>query len=457
MAVDVVIRNCRIVSPEGITAAGIACNSGKIVAISNDANLPESRKIINAEGNYVLPGIIDTHVHIGCYHSFEEDIKDTIGAVFGGITTVGNYLGSGEESQKDSYDLSFDRWRETWEKHSLVDAFFHAMIISDVNMKEIKLKARRYGIASSKFLMAYKGAEAEQIGAAPTDDGLLWYGFKEIASLGNPALAMVHCENMDIINRIRPEVEVTGRQDLAAWEESRPGFCETLDIERAISISQVTGVPLYIVHVSNGASVDLIAGFKSRGANVLAETCPQYLVLDKYTPLGPLGKVNPPLRDEASSKRLWQGLREGTIDCMGTDHCSPTYDQKRDLWGAVPGMPGMETFLPIMLSEGVNKGRITLEKLVEILCKNNAKVFGVYPKKGVIQVGSDADLVIVDLNKKAKLTFNKDHGCYDFIPYEGLEVKGCPVLTMLRGTVLVENGKLVDKPGLGKYIPRFVG
>ncbi len=458
MKVDSIIRNGKIVSPTGIIQAGVAIDDGKIVAVASDTSLPEAKRSIDAQGHYVLPGIIDVHVHLGAYHSLEEDLKDTIGAAFGGVTTVGNFLGLGKESAKGSYADSFNRWKETWEKHSFVDAFFHASIISETNLKEIKLNAKRYGIASCKFYMAYKGPEGEEIGASPADDGLLWTGFNEIASLGYPFRAQVHAEDIDIVYRIKPQLEASGRQDLAAWDDARPGFCETLDVQRAISLARLTKAPLYIVHVHNGASVDVIAKAKSEGIDVVAETCPHYLLLDRTSPLGPLGKINPPLTDKASSERLWEGIREGTISCIGTDHCSVTKEMKKEMWKrALPGGPGVENLLPLMLSEGVNKGRITLEKLVEVLCHNNAKTFGFFPQKGTIQVGSDADLVIVDLNKKAEMTVNKEHGCYDYILYEGWEVTGWPVLTMLRGNVLVENGKLVAKPGIGKYLPRFVG
>ncbi len=451
--VDSAIINGKIVSPAGIIPAGIAVDEGKIVAIASNANLPEAKRTIDAQGNYVLPGLIDVHTHLGSFHSLKDGLKDTIGAAFSGITTVGNFVGLGREAGKGSHVDSFERWRETWEKYSFIDAFVHANILSETNLSEIKLNANRYGVASFKFYMGYKGGEG--LGAYPTDDGILWTGFNEIASLGYPAVAQIHAEDVDIISRIKPQLEATGRQNMEAWDEARPGFCETIDIKRAISIAELTKVILYVVHVHNGASVDVIAKAKSEGINIVAETCPHYLVLDKTSNLGPLGKINPPITDKASSERLWQGIREGTIDCIGTDHCSVTKDLKKDMWKAPPGAPGIENLLPLMLSEGVNKSRITLEKLVEVLCFNNAKTFGLFPQKGTIQVGSDADLVIVDLGKNMKMTVNKEHGCYDYILYEGWEVKGWPVSTMLRGNVLVDNGKLVAKPGIGKYIPIY--
>jgi dihydropyrimidinase len=290
---------------------------------------------------------------------------------------------------------------------------------------------------------------------AQTDDGFLWFGFKNITSLGPPARAMVHAEDIDIIRRVTSIIKATKKEDLEAWDEARPGFCETLDVERAISLARKNNTPLYIVHVSNGASVDVISRAKAEGVDVVGETCPQYLTLTKSSSIGALGKIAPPLRDDASKERLWQGIREGTIECVGSDHCSTTRDLKKSMWEGPPGAPGMGTLLPIMLSEGVNKGKITLEKLVEVCCLNNAKISGIYPQKGTLQVGSDADLVILDLDKKIKLSPGKmNYEVADFSPYEDWEIKGWPVLTMLRGRVIVEDGEFVATPGVGRYIPR---
>ncbi len=455
MAVDTVVRNCKIVSPNGISQEGIAIDNGRIVAIADDAYLPEADKTIDAHGHHVLPGIIDIHVHVGLFHPLKDEIKDTAAAAFAGTTTVGNYVGMGASAQRRSYADGFDQWKEIWEESAFVDAFFHGGVISEEIMLEIPENARRYGIISHKFMMSSKGPEAEQMGNAQTDDGFLWFGFNKITSLGNPARAMVHAEDIDIIRRMTSSIKDRERQDLEAWDEARPGFCETLDVERAIALARKNSTPLYIVHVSNGASVDVIARAKAEGVDVIAETCPQYLTLTKSSSLGALGKIAPPLRDEASQERLWQGIREGTIECVGSDHCSTTKDLKKSMWEGPPGAPGMGTLLPIMLSEGVNKGKITLEKLVEVCCLNNAKISGIYPQKGALQVGSDADLVVLDLDKKSKLTTEQMHyEVADYSPFEGWEIKGRPVLTMLRGHVVVEDGELVAIPGVGRYIPR---
>jgi dihydroorotase-like cyclic amidohydrolase len=330
---------------------------------------------------------------------------------------------------------------------------------SEKNIEDVVANAERYGITSFKFLMTCKGEEAKIVGGDTCDDGFLYAGFKSIARLGDKGLAMCHAENIDIITRILPTVKQTGRQDLAAWAEARPGWVETLDVIRAISLSMVTGCRLYLVHIHYPESLEIIARAKADGIPVVAETCPQYMVLNAESDIpGRLGKINPPLRDEECNVALWEAVNDGTISFVGSDHCSTTQGMAPDLWAAPPGSPGVETLLPIMLSEGVNKGRITLETLVEILCTNNARVFDIYPQKGTLAIGSDADLVILDLEKKAELGAAKQHyALSDYSPYEGWEVTGWPVLTMVRGRVVVKDGERVAEPGWGRYIPRSVG
>jgi len=456
MAVDVVIKNGKVVSPTGINPAGVAVDNGMIVDIADEANLPEAKRTIDAKGNHVLPGVIDAHTHFGVYAPLAEDLKNTEAAVCGGITTVNDSIGlASEPAATVSYLEKIDGWIETWNKNSLVDGVFSPFIMTPTHIDDIPIIAQRYGILTFKFLMAYKGEEAEQLGIAPVDDGQLYEGFKAIAGLGPPARAMIHAENMDIIHRLKSKLRAQGKNDLASWTDCRPGFVEALDVERAISIARVTGCPLYQVHTSAAESVEIIAKAKAERVDYISETCPPYLTLTKDSPVGLMGKVNPPWKDQKSIDRLWQGLRDDTVSCLGTDCCPHVKKEMKgpNIWDAYPGYSCIESYLPIMLSEGVNKGRITLERLVEVACSNNAKAFGIYPKKGTISVGSDADLVIIDLDKKVKLSAETHHECQDFSIYEGWEVKGYPVLTMVRGTVVMEDGEVVGKPGTGRYIP----
>jgi dihydroorotase-like cyclic amidohydrolase len=453
MVVDTVIKNCKVVHPLGIREEGIAINREEIVALAADPCLPNARKTIDARGNYVIPGLIDPHVHLGLYQPANLDIRaGTISAALGGITSIGNYLPGTIYSDRGLTAEMFAEWKEIYERCAIVDAFFHGRVMSSADIGRLTETIRNHGIISYKFNMAYKGSEGAVIGIQNVDDGLLYEGFRAIAASGLPTRALVHAENIDIINRIRPGIQASGRQDLAAWTETRPDFCELLDAERAICLAQLLETPLYIVHISAAKTIRALYTAKKQDIDVVGETCPHYLTLTKNAPLGPLGKMNPALKCEEDIEALWHGIKEGVIECLGSDHCSPTRKMKQDLWTGVPGIPGIDCLLPLMLSEGVNRGRITLEKLVQVCCYNNAKTFGLHPQKGEICVGSDADLVIVDLTKKAVVAPKAESSLSDFSVYEGRELQGWPILTMLRGNVIMEQGRLVGKTGIGRYL-----
>lgn len=457
MAIDLVIKNGKIVNPTGIIEAGIAIDTGKIIAIGTPASLPSANKTIDAGGNYILPGLIDPHVH----YRFEWPdpgqciTGDSQSSVAGGVTVFGNFM---RAYTKSPLDLLTEH-QKIVEEYSLIDGFFHVNVTPDFIDYIPKLPEK--GIASFKFLMAYKGLQAKMTGAPVIDDGVIFDGFERISKLGWPARAMVHCENIDIAIVLAKRLQAAGRNDMPAWEESRPSFVEAEAMRRVIYFAQVTKCPLYIVHITIGEGVDIIAEAKAKGIDVVAETCPQYLTHSSKEP-APIfikhptwGNVNPPLRDKWSNEKLWQGIRDGWIDCIGSDYAPLTLEQKGDdIWKARMGNGLSQMILPVMLSEGVNKGRISMEKIAEVCCYNAAKIFGLLPQKGTINVGSDADLVIVDLNKK--VTVSNDTLNSSFIGwtiYEGWEFKGWPILTMLRGRVIMQNGQILGEPGYGKFIP----
>ncbi|MFW6145503.1 MAG: dihydroorotase, partial [bacterium] len=219
--------------------------------------------------------------------------------------------------------------------------------------------------------------------------------------------------------------------------------------------AEITGCPAYIVHVSSKAGLKELLRHRERGGSpIYAETCIHYLTHTKNSSAGVLAKVNPPLREQEDIDFLWESLANGDIDTVGTDHCLLTRSQKKDIWSAVPGFPGIAMLLPILLSEGVNKGRITLEKVAEVASCNAAKIFGLYPKKGTIRVGSDADLVVVDLDLEQTVTTALLQSASDFSIYEGWNMKGWPIMTMLRGEVIMKDGKVLNKEGYGEYLKR---
>jgi len=284
---------------------------------------------------------------------------------------------------------------------------------------------------------------------------LMYLGFKEIGELfkeGFTVHARTHCENIEIFSQIKNTFIENELQPMS-WHETRPSVCENEAIIRTIYLAKITGCPITIVHMSTKESVDLVAEAKGHGIRISGETCPQYLTLSVENTDRNLSKVNPPIREKKDIKRLWEGIGEGLLDMIGTDHWPVHKAKKSDFWKGEVGLSTVECWLGILLSEGVNTGVISLETLVEMCCYNPAKMFGLTPEKGMIEVGSDADLTIVDLNKEVMIGERPHYSDTDFNIFSGWRLKGWPVLTMLRGKVVMEQGKIHSHPGQGKYIP----
>jgi len=310
------------------------------------------------------------------------------------------------------------------------------------------------GIRSFKFFMAYKGKDAVSI-LRGIDDAFLFEGFESIKKAGG--MAIVHAENGDLIELFRDRMQGSQRNDLAVWTESRPNLFEEEATRRAVFLANAAGCPLCIAHMTIGEGVPFIAEQKSSGNPIFAETCPHYLVLTKERklPEPSWGKVNPPLRGESDIQSLWRGLKDGAVDVIGTDHWSATKERKgKDIWSAYPGLTGIELALPVLLSEGVNKGRLSLEDVVKVSSFNPAKIFGLFPKKGLVEVGFDADLVLIDLEKEMTVSAERLHSHSDFSPYEGIRLKGWPDTTIVNGRILYQSGELMEVSHRGKYLRR---
>ncbi|MBI2918535.1 MAG: amidohydrolase family protein, partial [Chloroflexi bacterium] len=277
-----------------------------------------------------------------------------------------------------------------------------------------------------------------------------------------PALAMMHCENGGICELLTDEVMKTGRTDHRAYNDARPRFAEVEFMSRALYLAQAASCPLYVVHITVGEGPELLAWAKARGVKVMGETCPQYLThsSEDAVPLlqdNPvLTKVNPPLRDKWSNEKLWEGIKLGLIESIGADHSPRKVAEKEGtVWQSRPGLGNTtEMILPVMLSEGYHKRGIPLTKVVELCSYNPARFFGVYPRKGSLAPGSDADLVVVDLDKDVKVSAANLHSRCDYNIYDGWECRGWPVMTLLRGQIVTENGVITGKPGIGQYIAR---
>ncbi|MBI3076990.1 MAG: amidohydrolase family protein [Deltaproteobacteria bacterium] len=489
--VEKVIVNALAVTPAGIVRGGIGIEQGKIVAIATDENLPKALETIDAGGRYVIPGVVDPHAHPGGKYPLDQDFRtETPGAAAGGVTTIGAIvrvprMGQPFKEFPEPADVVswldvFDMGRGIGERHSLVDFFFTFTINSDQHAVEIPEYATRLGVTTFKFHGNLKQPLdnpvsprwAARIGIPlPYDDSTIFQGFEQIGRLGGSGVAEVHCENTELTKIFKERLVREEKQGLRAWAERSPDFLEAEHIMRYAYFARVTRAPFYVLHLSSAEGVEACARLKDSHARIQVETCPHYLALTcEDVPPGLLAKVNPPVRFAQDNERLWEGLRNGTIDCIGSDHVVTSLHEKlvkgdtsdhvtdpaTDIWATGSGFVGLDTLLPVMLSEGVNRRRISLERLVEVCCTNPAKLSGLYPRKGVISLGADADLVILDLEKTVRVSASVLHSYADFTVFDGRELRGWPVLTMLRGTVIMEDGKVTGRPGAGRYLPRSV-
>jgi D-hydantoinase len=465
--VDLLIKNGKLVIPKvGILEATLAVDEGRVVSISKHPTQPQADKLIDAKGKYVLPGVIDPHTHYGDYYalpwkgySWEDDFRtETQSAAIGGCTSLIDYLHTKPGYETKSYFGYINDDIASAEKNSLLDFALHIVILSEKHTEDIPDYAKRAGITSFKFLLGYKGAGAAAMGLPSFDDGLLYLGFKKMSSVGSPAIGLVHAENAEVSNRLRERLMKEGKTGLQAWEESRPAFTEVEAISRSVIIARAAGCPLYIVHISAAEGVDVVTQAKSEGLEVWAETTPAYLSFTKDDEFPNFtGKFQPPLRDRNNRERLWQELKEGKIDTIGGEHCACRLAEieKKDYWFApLCAGAGSEIILPVLLSEGVNKRGVTLERVAEVTSYNVARAFGLYPQKGTITVGSDADLTIVDLDKKVVATPEILKRKTNFILHDRWEFKGWPTMTIVRGNVVAEDNEIVGKSGTGRYIKR---
>lgn len=454
MDVDLLIENGVVVIPkEGLFKGCLGIAGEKIVGIYDSPRGISARVRIDARGNYILPGLVEPHVHYGYKGNVEGHFHtETASAALGGITTVIPFYRD-YENPISLYD-NIPWIKSVGEKNSSIDFSLHLLLITRNQLMNVERYLNEYGITSFKFYMVYKGEDAKSIGLVgnETDDGFLLEAFSILAELPG-TLACVHAENSEIILNLMKKHREEGRDGLPTWSECRPNLTEAESVHRVLTLAKAVECPIYIVHLSTREALEEVRNFKAQYRNIFVETCPQYLTLTKDAPLGNLGKVNPPLRAAEDIEALWKGISEGLIDTVGSDHCPFRKEDKTGtIWDARTGFPGSATLLPILLSEGVHKGRIALEKVAEIASLNPARIFNLFPRKGTIQVGSDADLCIVDLNASKKVKSKMLQGCSDFSVYEGWTLRGWPTMTMVRGKIVMKDGQIVGPKGYGCFI-----
>jgi len=440
MNADLVIRNARVVRHDGEFHGGVAVKDGRIVLTGADSALPRGHREIDAEGRVLMPGVIDPHCHLGVKYPYAEDMRtETAAAASGGVTTALLYI----RNLKPSYLPFYEERKALGEENAIIDFGFHFGIQREEHIAEIPEIVAKTGVRSFKCYFGYE--PDNPIGIVPATDGWVYAAMRILSKIPG-ALINVHCENTQIASWMKNEMIATGRQDLAAYTESRPAFCEVETIRRMIFLAERTGCSLHLVHTSVGMGPVLAAEAQARGVHVTVETCQHYLTRTAYdSDLDMRAKISPPLRDKEEQEGLWRGIHNGSVYSLGTDHVPFLPKKLEDLWSELPGVVSFPWELSLMLHFGVHQRGLPLSRLVQLNSANPARRFGLWPRKGNIEVGFDADLVMVDLDEERTVRHTGKGTCI----YEGWKLKGWPVMTVARGAVVCENGK-VDESLFGR-------
>jgi dihydroorotase-like cyclic amidohydrolase len=428
--------------------ADVGIAGGRIVALGEHLDDP-AREVFDTGGKPVLPGLVDPHVHLGNSLPFEEEaVTETRAALLGGVTTLCVYL-----RRRDSYLSHLTAFRRAVEGKSYVDVAFHLQIFTEEQRLQIRQCAAEYGVRSFKLYM-YGVPDLVQ----PVDDGFLLDAFRTIAALGPDAVACVHAENAALVERARLRLAAEQAEGTVAdWERAHPADAEALAIQTAGYLARIAGANLYIVHLSSAEGLQMARCLKAAGGRVTVETTSPYLGLSSDDANGFLLKMVPPIRSPRHRAALWDGLREGVIEAVGTDNTSRTRATKlpeAGLHGARSGYAVLGTHLPALLHFGYHEHGIPLHVLAERACRAPARAFGLYPRKGTIAVGSDADLVVVDLDWEKEVRAVDLGGLSDFSPFEGKRLRGWPVATVTGGVVAASDGKMGTAAARGRYLAR---
>ncbi|GAB4264604.1 MAG: amidohydrolase family protein [Thermoleophilia bacterium] len=446
---DLKIINGTLVIPgQGRVRGAVGCKDGKIVAVDAEEKLGAAARTVDASGKYVIPGVIDPHVHLGIFtgdFGYEAE-HETRAALAGGITTIGMFMGGDQ-----SYLGVMPGLIETAEAKLSTDLFVHLSMFTPQQLEEIPQYIEEFGVTSFKFYMCGVKGVFPNVG----DDYIL-DGLKRLKALGGHLTGCVHCEDQTMVDEAFAKLAAEKPEgDLCAWAEAGPACAEEDAVVRACRLAAEAEARLYIVHMSSELGVK--AAKANRPPTLFVETTSPYLSLTKNDPSGLLAKMLPPIKDEADREALWEAVKDGTIDSIGTDNVSLNKEIKgaeKGMLEAMPGYPVLQTHLPVLLHEGVHRRGVALERIVELTSKNPAQIFGVYPRKGTIAVGSDADLVVVDLEKEQVVDQQKIYSFADFSLYEGRTLKGWPVMTIKGGVVAVDNNEILVEPGVGSYLRR---
>jgi len=448
---EFVLRDGTVVdaTTEGVLR-DLLIRNGKIVAhLAPGTPVDASIPVQSAQGLHIFPGLIDAHVHFGFGEKITEYETETIYAAQGGFTTVLGYFLNNE-----AYADVFKREQEYAKTRAYIDYAFHFSTANEEHIQELNDYVKTHGVTSFKYFMNFKGEEGRYLGLDGTDDGYLFDLLTKAASIGDVKV-VCHTENIEIVNRIRSRIQASGGSTLKDWSLAKPAFTEAESSVRAMYFAEHLGAQIYIPHISTRMALNEVRKWRGRYDKVFVETCPHYLTHTEDSDLAGMGKANPPFRSADDVEAMWEGLRDGSIDVVGSDHCPRKRETKaKPLWLASQGFPGTATILPVLLHEGYHKGRLSLRRIAEVLTSAPARIFNIAPAKGSLEVGSDAVITIVDINL-ARIVNPAELGSYsDYSLYEGQSLKGWPVQTIVRGQTVMANGKIKGQAGFGQYIFR---
>jgi len=456
---ELMIRNGLIVTAEGRREADIRVRGEQIVEIGQSLAVTAGSKEVDARGMLVLPGGVDPHTHLvpelpnppRPNGNQDDYVAGSNGALAGGVTTISNFIPLGS----DDVGVFADRVIGQIRKSGIADFFIHVTIGNDptrfTQAATLKALADRGFTSTGEDFLANLSFDINALG--------FYKAFKASGAAG--VLSMMHCEDASIIAEAKQSMVAEGRGSLHNIGLSAPVVAEVVAVQRSVAISEATGAPVYILHTSSARALRVAEEAMSRGLPVYVETRPVYLHLTEEVYLRPdvgLYMGTPLLRQKQDQDALWQGIAKGTVHTIGSDHTAFSKEAKLDPTQTVAniraGFNNLQDYRPMLYSEGVVKGRITVEQFVEVTSTNPAKLFGMYPRKGTIQVGSDADLVIWDPRIKKTIRDQDEFSNAKYSTYAGMEVTGFPRTTIRRGEIVYDNGKVIGKPGTGQFIPQ---
>jgi dihydropyrimidinase len=457
MRFDTLIQNGIVVTATDTYASDLGIADGKVVALAQNLPVDSAQQVIDAAGRYVFPGGIDVHTHLdmpfGGTTSADDFETGTIAAAFGGTTTLIDFA---IQYKGQTLRTALDTWWKKADGKAAIDYGFHCIMtdLPDARLDEMKTLAGE-GVTSFKLFMAYPGVFM-------VEDALIFKAMLKASESGS--LVCMHAENGGAIDVIVQRALAEGKTAPKYHALTRPTTAEAEATGRAIALAEMAGSPVYIVHLSCNDALEKVREARNRGLPVYAETCPQYLFLsiDNFDVPGFEGAkyvFTPPLREKWHQEKLWKGLAADQLQVVSTDHCPFCYKEQKELgkddFTKIPnGGPGIEHRLSLVFSGGVHGGRFSVNRFVELTSTAPAKLFGLYPRKGTIAVGSDADLVIFDPDQEQVISAQTHHMRVDYSMFEGIRVKGVPKQVLSRGRLIIDQGRLVGKVGQGQFLKR---